>query len=245
MSKKRERRAAAVTDVAEDGRTFTARVVAYDTIDDYGTRFTPGVFTESLGERMPVLAWSHDWGEPIGRATDHDDRDDGLYMTFHLSDPDAVPRARQARAQLGDGTLTDVSVGFMRRASRDAEDEEGVVDITKADLDEVSIVLRGAVPGAQILSVRSGAVSVDAVVEIAKRKAAGELSDEEAQAALALLSSDESDDDDSSGADAQNDDDDGSGDDDGTPDPEAAAVAEQLDADLDAALELVERQALR
>lgn len=194
MSKRREHRAARVTAVDGDGRTFTARAVTYDIVDDYGSVFVRGVFNESLERRLPVIAWAHDWSEPIGRATAWEERDDGLYLTGVLSDPDAVPRARQAMAQLGDGTITDVSVGFSGTVRRSPTEDElkrwpGATEvITRADLDETSMVLRGAVPGAKVLSLRSGEqVNVDAVVEIAKRKAAGELTDVEAQAALDLL----------------------------------------------------------
>jgi HK97 family phage prohead protease len=178
-----------VTGVADDGRTFEARAVAYNVIDDYNTRFAPGVFDESLAARLPVIAWAHSWDEPIGRVTAYESRDDGLYVTARLSDPDAVPRARQAMSQLADGTLDDVSVGFMREASNEADD--GIVDITKATLDEISVVLRGAVPGAKVLAVRStGTVDVDAVVELARRKVAGEITEDEAKAALELLAED-------------------------------------------------------
>lgn len=183
----RERRAAPVQAVDGDGRTFTARAVTYGVVDDYQTRFVSGVFTESLQRRLPVVAWSHDWSEPIGRIQSWEERDDGLYVTGRLSDPDAVPRARQAAVQLAEGTLDSVSVGFLRLEERTADD--GIVEILRGDLDEVSVVLRGAVPGAEVLSIRSaaGPVDMDALVAIAKRKASGELSDAEAKAALDLL----------------------------------------------------------
>lgn len=221
MSKRHETRAAKVT--GTDGRTFEARAVAYDVVDDYGTRFLPGVFAKSLAERMPVVAWAHSWDEPIGRIMAAEERDDGLYVTGQLSDPDAVPRARQAIAQLADGTITDVSVGFWRTADRKGED--GIIDITEGDLDEVSLVLRGAVPGAKILAVRSGSLDLDAVVELARKKAAGEITDAEAKAAVDLLAH----------ADAE---------------PAAAVVpsavptvppTEPTDAEVDAALALIDR----
>lgn len=189
---KEEHRRAEIRAVPDgDGRTFEALAVAYGIVDDYGTRFLPGVFNDSLKVRMPVLAWGHDWREPIGRVTDWRETDEGLFITGRLSDPEAVPRARQAMAQLRDGDLTDVSVGFMRLADQTAED--GVTEIVRGELDEVSLVLRGAVPGSRVMSVRTstrGAIDLEAVLEIAKRKAAGDLSAEEAQAAVDLLAAD-------------------------------------------------------
>lgn len=141
-----------------DGRDLEILAVAYNVVDDYNTRFVKGVFNKGLQSRLPKLAWAHNWDEPIGRITDWRDEDDGLYVTARLSDPEAVPRARQAIAQVRDGDINDVSVGFMRKA--DKTNDDGVVDITEAELDEVSLVLRGAVPGARILATRSGKVEM-------------------------------------------------------------------------------------
>ena len=164
--------------------------VAYGVTDDYGTQFQRGTFTESLEERLPVIAWGHQWTEPIGRATGFRETDEGLVLTARLDIGGAVPRADQAYEQARSGTLTDVSVGFMRRAD---EERDGVTVITKADLDEVSFVLRGAVPGAKVLAVRSARtgemIAVDSVVAIAEKVAAGEISQAAADEALRLLSS--------------------------------------------------------
>lgn len=196
MSKRREIRSARVAEVAEDGRTIVVRAVAYGVVDDYGSVWQRGVFARSVGERMPVFAWSHNWEEPIGRAIAADDREDGFYLTLRASNPEDVPRARQAVSQFADGTLTDVSVGFSNMTRRAPTDEEvrampGAREIMEdGDLDEVSAVLRGAVPGAQLVMQRSGrhsAVDVDAVVELAKRVTAGELTQAEAAVALELL----------------------------------------------------------
>ena len=197
MTKKRERRSARVASVSDDGRTIEVRAVTYGVVDDWGSVFLPGTFNESLGRRLPTFAWGHDWSEPIGRATAWNDSDEGLDLTMRLSDPDAVPRARQAMVQFADGTIDDVSVGFSGTSRRPpTKDEEkqwpGVREvITSADLDETSAVLRGAVPGAKVLSVRSAAeVDLDAVVALAKRVAAGELTAEEAKVAVDLLGGD-------------------------------------------------------
>lgn len=187
---KRETRTGEIRATGEDG-TIEVLAVAFNVTDDYGTQFRRGTFTASLEQHLPVIAWAHSWDEPIGRAVAFREADEGLYLTARLDIGGAVPRADQAYEQMRSGTLTDVSVGFMRRAS---EQEGDVVVITEADLDEVSVVLRGAVPGAKVLAVRSAraaGLSFDDAVEIAKRKAAGELSDAEADALIDLLSSDD------------------------------------------------------
>lgn len=190
-------------------REFIARVLTYNTVDDYGTVWLPGCFTDSLASRMPVVAWAHSWQEPIGRYKEVV-KDDGqvLELLGKLSDFDAVPRARQAWAQMDDGTIDQFSVGFTRRTWHDlmpGAEVPGVPEATvaawragggweamaKADLDEASPVLVGAVPGTALLAVRAaGMVDIDQVVDLARRVKAGELSQDEALAAVALLAGD-------------------------------------------------------
>lgn len=185
---KRETRTGEVRAAGDDG-TIEILAVAYNVTDDYGTQFRRGTFTASLERHLPVIAWAHSWDEPIGRATGFRETDDGLVLTARLDIGGAVPRADQAYEQMRSGTLTDVSVGFMRRAS---EQEGDVVVITEADLDEVSVVLRGAVPGAKVLAVRSArsgeVVDLAAVEEIARRKVAGEIDEATADEMARLLS---------------------------------------------------------
>ena len=195
MTTKRETRTGEVGAVKADG-TLEVLAVAYNVVDDYGSVWAPGVFERSASERLPVIAWAHSWDDPIGRATGYRDAEEGAYFGARLDIGGAVPRADQAFQQMSPGpngeapTLTDVSVGFMRRAD---EERDGVTVITKADLDEVSFVLRGAVPGAKVLAVRSARtgeqVDLDAVVAIAAKKAAGEIDQATADEALAMLSS--------------------------------------------------------
>lgn len=194
--KKREQRRAEVRAAEVNGRPgVTLRVITPNIVDDYGSVFMPDAFDDSLNRRAPVLCWSHDWSEPLGPMEEYRTGDGGPDIDFAFSDFDAVPIARRAHAQVEDGTIVDCSVGFsntQRRSPTKAELQRwpGAREvITKADLDEVSLVLRGAVPGAKVMSVRSagGTLDLDAVVEIARRVAAGEITAEEAQAAVDLL----------------------------------------------------------
>lgn len=190
MNTQHRRAASAEVRKKGDGRTIEARIVTYEsTPDSYGSVWAKGCFTESLNRRMPVLAWSHSWEEPIGIGTSWRDGADGPYVTFRISDPDAVPRARQAIAQIGEGVLTDVSVGFFDAVRRDPTNDEmvrwpGVREvITRASLDEVSLVLRAAVAGAQLVGQRSAKSSG---WWLARQYAEGRITREQFEAQTAL-----------------------------------------------------------
>lgn len=197
MTKRRESRIVRPTEVrvTGDGRTIEAVVLTYNAPDDYNTIFRPGCFAVSLEERMPRICWAHRWDEPLGRWVDYRDTATELTLIGELDDFDAVPRARQAAAQLESGTIDQFSVGFMRLADETVDPDEfdmrGLTAITSGQLDEASLVLVGAVPGTKLLAVRSGTVSESAVIGLAKQVAAGELTHDEAKAALALLAEDE------------------------------------------------------
>ena len=135
---------------------FAARVIHYNVIDDYRTEFAPGVFTDSLLMRLPRIVWGHDWTDPIGRWVDYEDTPDHLDLIGEFDDFEAVPRARQGYAQLKSGTIDQFSVGFMPEDGEEVmRDGQHIFRFTKARLDEVSLVLVGAVPNTQLLAIRS------------------------------------------------------------------------------------------
>lgn len=184
----REMRMAPLT-LDRDAHGFTAKLVSYGPADSFRTRWAPGVFDESVQGHFPVLAWGHNWADPIGRMDDYADGPDAPRGHFRLDDGDYVPRAKQALYQLRSGTLTDVSVGILRRS--DEPNDDGTTTITRADLDEVSLVLRGAVPGAQVdpLTVRSaGGMTFDDVVALATRVQSGQITRDAALATIDLMS---------------------------------------------------------
>lgn len=142
-------------------RLVRAIAVTYETIDTYRTKFAKGVFSESLQKKLPKLTWSHQWSEPIGRVIEFRDnvatKDGfmGLEILGEFDDPEAVPRAKQAMSQIRSGTLEEVSVGFSLSSDEDTEESEGILTFLRATLDEVAIVLKGAVTGATITGLRN------------------------------------------------------------------------------------------
>jgi phage head maturation protease len=91
------------------------------------------------------------------------------------------------------GTIDQFSVGFRREADEhvdpdDVDGRSGVMDIVKGHLTESSLVIEGAVPGTQLVSVRSGGVvPASSVIDLGRQVAAGTLSHEEAEASLRLM----------------------------------------------------------
>lgn len=189
---KLEHRTLTVTDVRApegDGRTFEAVVMNYGVTDDFDTVFDAGCFTASLAARMPRITWGHDWRDVIGRWVDYVDSPEKLRLIGELDDFDAVPRARQASAQLRSGTIDQFSVGFGREEV--TTDEDGRIHFTRARLDECALVLAGAVPGTELVSVRAASglsvvrqVPVEYLDHLAERVEAGDMTKAQAQVAI-------------------------------------------------------------
>lgn len=207
------------------GRQKWATAVTYNRVDDFGTIWLPSCFNEGLDERMPTILYGHDWytlDHVLGQGIDYKDTPAGCDVLFEFADPELVPPAARAMALTAgpNPILKDVSVGFDRQEWIRKDDldpaqlEQGAEEaMVRAVMDELSIVVRGAVPDAQMRTRRSwvidgtvatepprqvrtkGAhvdingtmVDVDLVVDLARRRAAGEMSMDEARAALDLV----------------------------------------------------------
>lgn len=151
----------AVGDEAE--RIVVARVVNYNVADSYGTVWKPGCFTDGMRSKLPKSVWGHDWRDPIGRVVNYEDSDDGLNVAIQFDEFDAVPRARQAWVQIRSGTIDNFSIGFDRKEWIPVPEDEQTrygehtawEYMNRANIEEVSPVLIGSVPGTKPLAVRS------------------------------------------------------------------------------------------
>jgi HK97 family phage prohead protease len=177
--------------IDEGKRTARARVCVYNVIDDFGTVWLPGCWTEGLERKLPRMAWGHDWLDIIGRAIGYEDSEEALDLVLKFSDFAAVPRSRQAWTQLRDEDVDEWSFGFDRVewtsiAPDSQEWEKGIRErMVKAIMWEASPVLVGAVPGTKTLAVRApvdadGTVDVKEASSIAVLMAAGEIDLQEA-----------------------------------------------------------------
>jgi phage head maturation protease len=193
-----ETRAAVITEVRGPGTAkpdeppgFTARMVPYGVPDSYRTSWRQGVFGPALekraaaGHSMPVV-WNHDPGDPIGQVVAHRDEPDAFYADVEFDDLDAVPRAKQAHAQLranaktGKPTMGQFSFAFVRGEEEEDPQHRGVMLQTEVRaMHEFSVVLNGAVPGSGVVSTRTagpaGMVDARTAADLFAKVAAGSL----------------------------------------------------------------------
>ena len=192
---KREIRAGQISEVrtAENGRRqFRARICNYGVVDTYSTSWAPGVFTRSLEKKLPTAVWSHNWDRPIGKVIDYTDGPDGLDVTVEMADPEHVPDARMAISLIDDGIINQYSFAFVRQGEEPDTEHRGVTRITDADLDEVSPVLVGSVPGTRTLSVRSDeSISRKEAADLLVKFASGDMDLADALVALKSMSTGE------------------------------------------------------
>lgn len=154
----------------ESGRTVFGRVVPYgETIEVYSgffERFEPGAFTRSIAERghKVKLLTGHDHSRlPVGKATEFDERADGLHASFLVA---STRDGDEALNLVRGGFVDSFSVGF--RPVRDLQEKDVTVRL-EAALMEVSLVFAGAYDGAQVAGVRS-AGSNRLSVDLARRR---------------------------------------------------------------------------
>jgi len=140
---------------------LTGRVVPYgvtvELFPGLRERFLPGAFAAQTKDPGRVkIAYRH--GEIIGRVVELEDRADGLHVRGRILSHDDRPLARQALADLRDGLVDELSVGFLpvRNGMTVTEDKAGTLwEHKRATLREISVVPWGAYGrNARVASVR-------------------------------------------------------------------------------------------
>jgi len=110
--------------------------------------FARGAFDASLRANPDVVAlWAHDSSRPLGRIENGTLtlRSDNIGLWYSLTPNPNSPMGQEALATVGNGTVDEVSVGFIS----DTEEWDDTADlprrlITQATLREISLVLWGA-----------------------------------------------------------------------------------------------------
>ncbi|SFU67826.1 MULTISPECIES: HK97 family phage prohead protease [unclassified Methylobacterium] len=129
--------------------------------DAHGDIIAPGAFSRSLREHKaagtaPVMLWSHDMAEPVGRWTEFREDDHGLFVRgqFNLE----TTRGRDAHAHAKAGDVSGLSIGFFVAEGGMRAGERGTVILTDLDLMEISVV---ALPANRRARLNSKAEVVD------------------------------------------------------------------------------------
>lgn len=141
-------------------REIVGRVAPYDqtsylTGDPRGERLLRGCFAKSIrqrGDKIP-LCLGHDHGRAaIGLSRSFVEDGDGLLGVFAVR---SDARGDEALADVRDGYLPAMSVGFAPIPASTRRGKDGAREITEAALHEVSLVVVGAYDGARVLATRA------------------------------------------------------------------------------------------
>lgn len=139
--------------LVEGEGTGSGYLIVWGVRNSYGEVWLKGSCAKSIAEHGPDSAsnqkiaflWQHRMDEPIGRFTKMMEDDYGLYVEWEYDPFDAVPRARQASAQVKSGTINQMSVGFNyvwdKIEYREADDS---LIIKEAEIGEGSLVTLGS-----------------------------------------------------------------------------------------------------
>lgn len=137
----------------EDDGTFEGYASVFNNIDSYGDRVVSGAFADSIFKKKPndiAMLWQHRADEVIGAWKGFYEDERGLRAVGKLILE--TQRGAEAYALLKAGAIKGLSIGFI--AEETAEAADGVREIRKADLWEVSVVTFPANDAATVMGVR-------------------------------------------------------------------------------------------
>jgi HK97 family phage prohead protease len=149
-----------IRDVTEARREIVGQVAPYNettylTGDPRGERLVRGCFRASInqrGARIPLCVGHNHGRAAVGLSTAWQEDGDGLRGVFAVRPDD---EGDKVLADVRDGYLPAMSVGFAPIPSRSRRASDGALEHTEAALKEVSLVVVGAYDGARVLEVRS------------------------------------------------------------------------------------------
>ncbi|HEY8593300.1 MAG TPA: HK97 family phage prohead protease [Sphingomicrobium sp.] len=130
----------------------------FGNVDSYGEVVMPGAFTASLkaaarANRTVKMLWQHYPDQPIGVWHSLEEDSKGLYVKGRLL-VDASAQARETHALLKDGALEGLSIGYRLEKYQEDPDRQGVIQLMKLDLREVSVVTFAANEKARVEAVK-------------------------------------------------------------------------------------------
>lgn len=142
---------------------FSGYASVFGGIDSYGDEIAPGAYTKSLRAHKaagttPLMLWSHDPSQPIGKWVSLEEDARGLKVAGRLTL--GVRAAREALALLKAGAVSGLSIGY-RVPPGGAVVEQRRRLLKEIDLVEVSLVALPADGSARVTDVKSIGSRVD------------------------------------------------------------------------------------
>jgi uncharacterized protein len=139
----------------DDTGVFTGIASVFGELDLVGDTIAPGAFRKSLADhkrkgRTPLMLWSHQFDQPIGKWTDIRETAEGLVVKGKLLLD--VARAREVYAMLREKVVDGLSIGF--RTVRSQRTKIGRL-LQELDLAEISLVTLPALSSARVTTVKS------------------------------------------------------------------------------------------
>ncbi|KKW05625.1 MAG: hypothetical protein UY40_C0013G0003 [candidate division CPR1 bacterium GW2011_GWC1_49_13] len=156
----------------------------YGVVDDYGTRFLRGALDRTRSEKVPAgrvalfanMAWdgsgmhSYSARTHVGTVRSMEDMGDDVMMMADIFDTEEGRALKEyLSAVMETGSMTGLSIGFRERVTSPGVVEingrkEGIIDIKEVELMEVTVTPLAAVPGTQVLGVRTQSATKEVVV---------------------------------------------------------------------------------
>jgi len=150
--------------VRNDG-TFSGYASTFGNVDSYYDMVMPGAFTESL-KTKPIndvfMLAEHNYNEvPIGDWLEAVENEKGLFVQGRLDRED--PEGERIYNAMKKGRLSKMSIGY--RTVDATPTKDGIRQLNKVDLMEISIVKFPANPQATITAVKSPKLNIDILRE--------------------------------------------------------------------------------
>ncbi len=137
---------------SEERREISGKIVPYGMGEIGSTNlgsyaFEAGSIAIADPTKIKLLA-QHDTSRPVGRMTNFEEKEDGIYATFKLSRSQA---GTDAMIMASEGLVAGLSIGAEITESKPSRD--GYTFVTAAKLKEVSLVSEPAFKSAQVLEI--------------------------------------------------------------------------------------------
>lgn len=137
---------------ASDGKglDIEGRAVPFGDVISLGWAGSETFDQDCVFDGLDNVKLTIDHDHVVGRATGFDQRDDGLYMTAHISD---TTEGRDIAQLMRDGAIDSMSVGFI--PNEDSVDKSGVIHRRRVTLMEVAVTGLPAYENAKITNQRN------------------------------------------------------------------------------------------